>query len=92
VAPEERGTPKAITIRIEGKKHGGRATISRLDPAHGSVIAAYDAMGQPTHPTRLQLAALRRPADLPAPETKPFGGERITLTVPAHGLVQLETR
>jgi xylan 1,4-beta-xylosidase len=92
VPPGERGTPKAITIRIKGRKNGGHAIIARLDPAHGSVNAAYDAMGQPAYPTRLQLAVLRRAADLPAPETRPFDGERITLTVPAHGLVLLETR
>jgi xylan 1,4-beta-xylosidase len=90
--PEERGTPKMITIRIKGKENGIPASIYRLDPAHGSIIAAYEAMGRPTHPDPLQRDALRRAAALPPPETMPFSGDQITLTVPAHGLVLLETR
>jgi xylan 1,4-beta-xylosidase len=90
-APGEHGAPKAITIRIEGAQQG-HATISRLDPAHGSVLTAYDEMGRPAHPTRSQVATLRLAAELPAPETQPIDGERITVTVPAHGLALLEIR
>jgi xylan 1,4-beta-xylosidase len=89
--PGERGPSKAITIRIDGAQHG-QATISRLDPAHGSVLTAYEAMGRPDHPTGSQIAALRRAAELPAPETEPIDGGRITVTVPVHGLVLLEIR
>jgi xylan 1,4-beta-xylosidase len=87
--PEERGLPKEVTLAIDGAK-GRRATISRVDGTNGSALAAYEAMGRPTYPTREQLTLLRRAAELPPPESKPLNGGRLTLTVPPHGLVLLQ--
>src|SRR5262249_7813715 len=43
--PEEHGTAKEIAITFKGAGRTRRATISRLDAAHGSVLTAYEAMG-----------------------------------------------
>jgi xylan 1,4-beta-xylosidase len=90
VLPEERGESREITISIKGTDGRRRATISRVDPSHGSVLTAYNAMGRPTYPTLDQLSALRKAAELPPPETQSIEGGRITLRVPDHGLVLLE--
>jgi xylan 1,4-beta-xylosidase len=90
--PEERGASREISIRIKGMDGSHRAAISRVDPSHGSVLAAYNAMGRPPYPTRDQLTTLRKAAELPASETQAVEGGRITISVPPHGLVLLEIR
>jgi xylan 1,4-beta-xylosidase len=90
--PEEHGSPKEITVTIKGSARGRRATISRLDSAHGSVLPAYEAMGRPISPTQDQLRALRRAAALGPDETRRFEGGRLVVTVPPHGLALLEVR
>jgi xylan 1,4-beta-xylosidase len=89
VLPEQEGFSRQITIDVKGAKNG-RAAIWRLDSAHGSALAAYEAMGRPTYPTREQFHLLHRAAELPPPESKLLDGGRITLTVPPHGLVLLQ--
>jgi xylan 1,4-beta-xylosidase len=88
--PEEQGLSREITIEIKGAKNRRRAAISRVDSAHGSALAAYEAMGRPTYPSREQFNLLRQAAALSAPESRPIDGGRITLTVPPHGLVLLQ--
>src|SRR5271154_4873696 len=70
--PEEPGTPKNVSIAFAGLKGDHRATISRLDATHGSLLALYDSMGRPAYPTQKQLEDLRRAAELSAPEVKPL--------------------
>jgi len=89
--PEEQGTSKDIAITIKGWGRR-RATISRVDSAHGSVHPAYAAMGRPVSPTADQLRSLRRAAALGAEETKSFEGGRLAVTVPPHGLALIEVR
>ena len=90
--PEDHGTAKEIAITFKGGGGSRRATISRLDAAHGSVLPAYEAMGRPVSPTADQVRALRRAATLSPAETESFEGGRLVLTVPPHGLALLEVQ
>jgi xylan 1,4-beta-xylosidase len=92
VQPEERGTAKQIEIKIKGWGRSRRATISRLDSAHGSLLPAYESMGRPVSPTPDQLRALRRAGTLGPQETESFTGGRLVVTLPPHGLALIEVR
>jgi xylan 1,4-beta-xylosidase len=85
-----RGASKEITIAGKSLESHRRAAISRVDPSHGSLLTAYEAMGRPPYPTREQIGKLRKAAELPPPEMKPIEKGRITLSVPPHGLVLIE--
>ncbi|HWW88393.1 MAG TPA: hypothetical protein VNZ26_32585 [Vicinamibacterales bacterium] len=89
VLPEESGSSREITLAIKGGEHR-RVSIWRADSAHGSPLAAYEAMGRPIDPTREQFNVLRRAAELAPPETKSLDRGQITLTVAPHGLLLLE--
>jgi xylan 1,4-beta-xylosidase len=64
--------------------------VYRLDATHGSLLAAYSAMGKPVYPTSQQIAKLRQAAELPAPELKSVARGQITLTLPPQGLALVE--
>lgn len=85
--PEQTGQPKQVTIVLQGLAGNRRTAISRLDSTHGSLLGAYQAMGAPIYPTRVQLDKLRRTAELPPPETKQLRDGRISVVIPPHGLV-----
>jgi xylan 1,4-beta-xylosidase len=89
--PEDHGTAKEIAITFTGGRLR-RATISRLDAAHGSALPAYEAMGRPVSPTPEQVRVLRHAAALGPVETRSLEGGRLVLTVPPHGLALLEIR
>jgi xylan 1,4-beta-xylosidase len=74
--PGEQGTSKEVAVTIKGSRGGNRATVARVDAAHGSPLPAYEAMGRPVSPTPDQLRALRLGAD----------------TVPPHGLALVEVQ
>jgi len=88
--PEEPGKPKDMTLSFSGLAGAHVARISRVDAAHGSLIALYDSMGKPKYPTEAQLRDLRRAAELPAPEYKNVEQGKITLELPPHGLALIE--
>ncbi len=66
---EDAGQSKTVRIVLTGLDGDRVAAVSRVDPAHGSALDAYAAMGSPASPTREQIAALQRAAALPPPET-----------------------
>jgi xylan 1,4-beta-xylosidase len=90
--PEDAGAPKTITLAIEGYASGHRARVYRLDAKHGSLLAAYAAMGKPAYPTSQQIAELRHAAELPAPELESLSRGRLTLVLPPQGLALIELR
>src|SRR5580704_14437738 len=90
--PEEAGESKDLTFILKGIKGARRAVISRLDRTHGSLVAAYDAMGSPIYPTSAQIKQLRQAAELPAPEKKRIEGGQLTVELPPHGLALIEVR
>jgi xylan 1,4-beta-xylosidase len=88
--PEEKGSAKDVTISLNGLTGSHVARISRVDAAHGSLLALYDAMGKPKYPTQAQLHDLRRAAELPAPEYVNVQQGKINLQLPPHGLAVIE--
>src|SRR4029078_7159092 len=85
-------TAKQIEIKIKGWGRSRRATISRLDSAHGALLPAYESMCRPVSPTPDQLRALRRAGTLGPQETESFTGGRLVVTLPPHGLALIEVR
>jgi xylan 1,4-beta-xylosidase len=89
--PGEAGTPQTFMLQFKGTR-AVHATISLVDHDHGDVRPAYEKMGSPQYPTRNQIEALRKAAELPAPETRPLKHGELTLTLPAQGLALIELK
>lgn len=62
------------------------ASVQLLDPQHGNVHVAYEAMGSPRNPTQRQLTALHEAAALPPPAVRALNGDSLTLEIPSDGL------
>jgi xylan 1,4-beta-xylosidase len=92
--PEQKGSPKNITIKLAGKSAADHAPqlalVQRLDSSHGSLLAAYEAMGRPAYPSTKQIEDLRRTAELPKPEERILHGDELKLTLPPQSLVLIE--
>ncbi len=89
--PGEAGTPKTFMLQFKGTR-AVHAVISLVDHDHGDVRPAYEKMGSPQYPTRNQIEALRKAAELPAPETRLLKRGELTLTLPAQGLALIELK
>jgi len=63
-----------------------------VDHDHGDVRPAYAKMGSPQYPTKVQIEALRKAAQLPAPETRALKNNELTLTLPAQALALIELK
>jgi xylan 1,4-beta-xylosidase len=89
--PEEKGEARNFTLTFKGagRRH---AWISRLDAGHGSLLEAYSGMGRPAYPTKTQLEALRKAAQLAPPEKISLRKNEVELTLPAQGLALIELR
>jgi xylan 1,4-beta-xylosidase len=81
---------KSITFAVQGVKGNAAVTISRVDHAHGDVLAAYDKMGAPTYPSQEQMKQLREVEQLAPPQVEHLHGGSFTLMVPAQGLAVVE--
>jgi len=88
--PEQTGIPKAMTVQLVGGAQFNRASVYRVDSTHGSILAAYQAMGQPRYPTSQQIAKLRRSAEIPPPEDKELKDGKLSLVLPPHALALIE--
>jgi len=66
--------------------------VTHLDPDHGDVHKAYEAMGSPRYPTKQQIEKLRAAAKLSPPEMHEVKNASVTLRIPSQGLVLIETR
>jgi xylan 1,4-beta-xylosidase len=89
--PGENGLAKTITLRFENTKRQV-ATISRLDHEHGDFHSVYGKMSTPGYPTLSQILELRRASELPEPETIELKADKLTLPLPAQGLVLIELK
>jgi xylan 1,4-beta-xylosidase len=69
-----------------------QVTVSRVDPDHGDVHKAYQAMGSPRYPTEAQIRQLRSAAELSAPQVYALKDGSVTIKIPAHGLMLLELK
>jgi xylan 1,4-beta-xylosidase len=89
--PGDPGTAKTITLRFKASRVR-HASISRVDGEHGDVHPMYEKMGAPSYPTPVEIAALRKAAQLPAPERRDLHNGELTLTVPSYGLAVIEIK
>jgi xylan 1,4-beta-xylosidase len=90
--PGEAGEAKQFDITIRGLPGAHRARISRLDPAHGSLLPLYASMGKPANPTRIQIEELQHAAELPRPELATVQNGKLSLKIPPQGLALVEIR
>ena len=88
--PEAAAEPKELTLVFAGLKGSRRASVSRVDGSHGSVLAAYEAMGRPPYPTQAQIVKLRNAAGLPPPQEALIEDGQLELTLPPDGLALIE--
>jgi xylan 1,4-beta-xylosidase len=86
-----RGSEKEIEIRFEHARVS-KVEVTRLDPDHGDVHKAYEAMGSPRYPTQQQIEKLRAAAKLLPAETHQLKNGLLSLKVPSQGLVLIETK
>ena len=92
VEPGAEGANKIVVLDLKGLAADARATIRRVDAAHGDTLAAWKKMGSPNFPTEVQTATLRKAAELGPPELQAVRGNRLTLTLPPMGLAVIEIR
>jgi len=92
VLPGTQGSPRSITFQFAGLRGNHRALIYRVDATHGSLLNAYQQMGSPRYPTQSQINALRKAAELPAPEQKAIGGNQLSVDLPAQSLAVIEVK
>jgi len=85
-----KGPARSFTLKFAHA--GSHATVRRLDAQHGDVNAAYAAMGQPDFPSRKQIAELQEAGRPAKPESMTLNHGKLTLTVPAQGLVVIEVK
>jgi len=83
------GAEKTFEVALKGLPKGAKLTLWRVDGTHGNAIPAYDAMGRPATPSREQIAELRRAGEASPPEHPALREGKVTVTVPARGLVVL---
>ena len=89
--PEQPGADKTVTLRFKGLK-SKRASISRLDAAHGDFHAAYEKMGSPRYPTEAQIRQLTKASELGPSEALRLNNAEIKLTLPTYGLAVIEIK
>ncbi|HLW89453.1 MAG TPA: hypothetical protein VKR57_13245 [Terriglobales bacterium] len=85
------GAPKTVTLRFKGMSVQ-HASISRVDGEHGDAHSLYEAIGAPRYPTQAQILALRKAAQLPAPEGRDLRDGELSLTLPPYGLAVIEVK
>ncbi len=92
VDPGETGADKTVTFDLKGVADGSWAAIRRVDAEHGDTLDAWKKMGSPTDPTPQQAEALRKAAELGAPEAEEVRDHQLTVTLPPMGLAVIEVR
>ena len=85
------GSDKEVKLTFR-TTDASQVKLSRVDPKHGDVHPAYQAMGSPRYPTEAQIRQLRSAAELSAPEVYQLKNGSVTIKIPAHGLVLLELK
>ena len=81
------GPPKTFDLNIQHVASNAAVEVLRVDPDHGNVLKAFDAMGRPPGDlTQDQIAKLRAAGQMSPPERKRLNHGTLELTVPAHGL------
>ncbi len=84
------GADRHFEIEVASLPADARATVWRLDAAHGNVLAAYRRMGCPAFPSREQIARLRAAGQAAPAQSVAVRDGRFSLDVPPQGLVVIE--
>jgi xylan 1,4-beta-xylosidase len=87
------GEPRTVTVHVKGLDSDAEARLQVVDRTHASALAAWQAMGKPDFPTREQQDALRKAAELGAPEVHAFASREpatLTLTLQPDALELIE--
>jgi xylan 1,4-beta-xylosidase len=92
VEPGAGGADKTIDFDVKGVAADARATVRRVDAAHGDTLDAWKKMGSPKYPTQAQIAALRKAAEIGPPQVQALHGSQLMLTLPPMGLALIEIR
>jgi xylan 1,4-beta-xylosidase len=92
VAPGVQGPSKDFSLHVNGAAMEAKARIWRLDRERGNVIAAFDAMGRPPFPKRMQWEELRTAARLAEPDIVQLNAGNLRLAIPPQGLALVEIR
>lgn len=90
--PGKKGARKDVMLQLTGLAGKHTALIQFADSADGAVQAAYNAMGSPKYPTPSQLLALRKAAQLPAPQKRVFTGSQLKMALAPYSLALVEIR
>jgi xylan 1,4-beta-xylosidase len=90
-ADKAKSEPITVTLKFANSA-AKSASVARVDADHGDVRKAYSAMGSPTYPTMKQIEALRKAAELPAPESASIANGTLSITLPPQGLALIEVK
>ena len=88
--PASVGPSRTFEIAFSGLSKTSGATLFRVDPTHGNVVPAFDAMGRPDTLTREQIRDLQKAGAPAPPEQVQLTNGKLTLSIPAQGLVLLK--
>ena len=85
--PSVPATAKAFSMKFAHVPANARVEVLRVDPDHGNVLKAFDAMGRPPGDLTLaQVKQLQAAGAMAPPEHTHLHDGKLELTVPAHGL------
>jgi xylan 1,4-beta-xylosidase len=81
------GPPKIFNLTIKNAAPNATVEVLRIDPDHGNVLKAFDAMGRPPGDLMpAQVEKLRAAGAMAPAEHYHLHDGKLQLTVPAHGL------
>ena len=84
------GTPRTFDLHLDHVPANAAVELWRVDPDHGNVLRAFDAMGRPAGDlTSEQIAQLRTAGAMAPMEAQHLNKGGLRVTVPAHGLAVL---
>ena len=89
--PEKAGESATFTIHLRNVQPK-RATISRVDSAHGDPRSTFRELGSPASPTQEQIRKMQQAAQLSAPEVQQIKNGTLSLTLPTYGLAVIELK
>ncbi|MGH9433598.1 MAG: GH39 family glycosyl hydrolase [Terriglobia bacterium] len=87
VDPDKVGKTRTMELEFKGVPPSARATLQRVDAAHGNVLRVYAVMGEPLDPTPAQVERMNRATALPAPEQTHLTDGKLKLTLTSNALV-----
>ena len=90
-ADKAKSAPITLTLKFANSS-AKSAQIVRVDGEHGDIRKAYTAMHSPPYPTPKQIEALRKAAELAAPESVPIANGSLSITLPPQGLALIELK